>query len=97
MGDFVADLQAVWPLVVQQPWPFLAFGLAIFVIGAAVGLVLRRARIKLLKDKLVRRDETIAALESEISYSKAFHESPQVRSKQLDVTMRGQSRPSWDG
>lgn len=90
MSDYLADLQSVWPLIVQQPWPFLAIGLAIFVVGAVAGLFFRNVQTRLLKAKLVRRDEAIAALESEISYSKAFHESPPrgVKGHPTDLALR---------
>lgn len=82
MGDFFADLQSVWPLIVRQPWPFLALGFAIFVFGAAMGLLMRGVRTRMLNGKLAARDEMIAALQSEISYTKAFHEPPPSRQAQ---------------
>ena len=62
MGDFLTQIQLVWPLVVQAPWGFLPVALALLFSGWLVGRFMYNERIATLKSRIEHRDELITNL-----------------------------------
>jgi hypothetical protein len=62
MSDFILQLQAVWPLIMQAPWVFATLAALLLFAGWVAGRFMYGERIKTLESRVAARDEKIAEL-----------------------------------
>ncbi|RWE25221.1 MAG: hypothetical protein EOS41_12295 [Mesorhizobium sp.] len=62
---FIDQVKAVWPLIMQAPWGFAPLAFAILASGWAIGRFMYSQRMALLKERVEKRDETIADLKEQ--------------------------------
>ncbi len=60
MGDFIAQLEMLWPLIMSAPWAFVALSAILLVAGWAAGRFMFGERVETLKSRIADRDEKIA-------------------------------------
>jgi hypothetical protein len=62
MGEFVSQLEKLWPLVMQAPWAFVTLAIALMLAGWAAGRFIYRERLATFQSRVEARDEIIAKL-----------------------------------
>jgi hypothetical protein len=66
MGDFLDQLQKLWPLIMQAAWAFAALATSLLALGFFVGRFAFGERIANLKSRLEMRDDRISALSARL-------------------------------
>jgi hypothetical protein len=66
MGEFLNQLQKLWPLLMQAAWAFTALATSLLALGFFVGRFAFGERIANLKSRLEMRDDRISALSSRL-------------------------------
>jgi hypothetical protein len=66
MGEFLNQLQKLWPLIMQAAWAFTALATSLLALGFFVGRFAFGERIANLKSRLEMRDDRIGALSARL-------------------------------